>query len=148
MDANLVIYSAVTLVLLYGLALKLAPVLPVPDTACQVGYVYDGDTVEMLCGAQELTARLVGFDTPETKEPRCPEEYALGKQATERLRGLVKQGRVTLFRQGYDKYGRALVRMAINGRDVAETLVGEGLAVPYRGGRRIDWCARIGGADG
>ncbi len=148
MDANLIIMSAVTLVGLYALADWLAPVRPEPDRACRVGYVYDGDTVEMLCGTEKRTARLMGFDTPETKGARCPEERALGKQATERLRVLVSQGQVALFRHGYDKYGRDLVRLEIDGRDVAAQMVEEGLAVAYRGGRRIDWCARIGGGDG
>ena len=149
MDANVIIYSAVTLVGLYALADWLAPVLPEPDTACRVGYVYDGDTVEMLCGGEKLTARLVGYDTPETRGARCPEELALGKRATARLRELVGQGQqVALFRLGYGKYGRDLVRMEIDGRDVAGQMVEEGLAVSYRGGSRIDWCARIGGGDG
>ena len=42
-----------------------------------------------------------------------------------------------------DRYGRRLVRLSLDGRDVGAVLISEGLAVPYRGGRRIDWCARL-----
>jgi len=34
--------------------------------------------------------------------------------------------------------------LRLDGRDVGATLIAEGLAVPYRGGARIDWCARLG----
>ena len=150
MKPELFLYAALTLALLYILAGLFDP-QPSPDrrqTACRVGYVYDGDTVEMRCGGDTSTARLVGFDTPETKDPGCGAERALGRQATLRLRELVANGEVALFPQGYDKYGRDLVRMEINGRDIAAQLVEEGLAVPYRGGTRINWCARLTSGEG
>ena len=110
---------------------------------CSVSYVYDGDTVALTCDGQERTARLVGFDTPETKSPGCAAEAALGAQATTRLRALVAAGRVTLDGQGSDKYGRLLVRMTVGGQDVADTLIDEGLAVAYDGGTRLNWCRRL-----
>lgn len=112
---------------------------------CRVSYVYDGDTVALDCGTgRELTARLVGLDTPETKEPGCDAELALGKRATLRLRALVDQGPVRLSRVGVDKYRRPLMRMWIGPSEVAEVMVQEGLAVAYRGGARIDWCQKLG----
>ncbi len=117
-------------------------------TECRVGYVYDGDTVEMICGARDYAARIIGLDAPETKEPRCAAEQAAGKRATERLRQLVRQGPVSLRRQGYDRYGRPLIRMWVGGEDVASVLVGEGLAARYRGGQRPDWCARLSAVGG
>lgn len=115
---------------------------------CRVSYVYDGDTVAIECGAEEVTARVMGLDTPETKGPRCAEEAALGQRATKRLRALVQLGDVRLSEHGNDKYGRRLVRLLVDGRDVAETMVAEGLAVRYRGGTRPDWCARIAAEGG
>jgi micrococcal nuclease len=35
------------------------------------------------------------------------------------------------------------VQLSLDGRDVGRVLIAEGLAVPYSGGRRIDWCARL-----
>jgi endonuclease YncB( thermonuclease family) len=48
--------------------------------------------------------------------------------------------------EGRDKYGRLLVAMYVDGADVGETLIAEGLAVSYRGGQRINWCAKLGAA--
>lgn len=116
-----------------------------PD--CRVDYVYDGDTIAMSCnGRPEVTARLQGFDTPETKEPGCDAELAHGALATDRLRVLVKSGEVTIRRVGRDKYNRPLIRLDVDGEDVGDILIREGLAVAYRGGARIDWCARLEGA--
>ncbi len=114
---------------------------------CEVGYVYDGDTVALRCGGKEQTARLVGFDTPETKQPRCEAERALGDKATLRLRGLLANGEASYRTQGHDKYGRELIVLKVDGIGVADTLIKEGLAVAYTGGSRISWCAKLG-ADG
>lgn len=115
---------------------------------CKIGYVYDGDTVEMICDERSYAARLVGLDTPETKDPRCDAERAAGKRATERLRALVATGAVAYDRKGVDRYKRPLIVLRVDGVDVAETLVSEGLAVAYRGGARPDWCARLKEARG
>ncbi|MFK7938939.1 MAG: thermonuclease family protein [Roseovarius sp.] len=140
------VYVLLTVVALYQIAQWLAPYNALAEQGCILGYVYDGDTVELKCGAERLTARLQGFDTAETKDPRCAEELAHGALATDRLRALVKQGEVTFSQRGYDKYNRVLIRLSVDGVDVGETLVREGLAVPYTGGKRIDWCARLEGA--
>ncbi len=138
-DPTLWAYILLTLLVLWAVADRFAPYRgQVAD--CRLGYVYDGDTVEMLCGAEKLTARLVGFDTPETKDPQCPEELALGKRATDRLRVLVRSGPVELYRLGHDKYGRDLVTLTVAGQDVGNVLVAEGLAHAYHGGARGGWC--------
>ncbi|PIE14501.1 MAG: nuclease [Rhodobacterales bacterium] len=115
------------------------------EAGCSVGYVYDGDTVELICDGAARTARIVGLDTPETRDARCAAERRHGRAATERLRALIKArgAAVDIWRRGHDKYGRVLIRLHVDGTDVAETLIGEGGAVPYRGGARIDWCARL-----
>jgi endonuclease YncB( thermonuclease family) len=56
--------------------------------------VLDGDTIRI---AGE-TFRLVGFDTPETYQARCPSESELGNRATFRLRQLVAVGDLDLER--------------------------------------------------
>lgn len=113
------------------------------EASCRITYVYDGDTVELTCAGEEETARVVGLDTPETKEPGCAEEAAHGKRATLRLRELVAQGPVELTLGAFDKYGRRLLTIYVDGDDVADTLVDEGLAVAYRGGQRPNWCRRL-----
>lgn len=140
---HLVVYCGLTLLGLYGAANYMDPRFDLSDDGCRVSYVYDGDTVELSCGGETLRARIVGLDTPETRDAKCAAEKALGDRATDRLRVLITTGPVTLKSQGYDKYGRVLAQMAVNGRDVADTLIDEGYAVAYRGGSRINWCAKL-----
>ncbi|MFW5641616.1 MAG: thermonuclease family protein [Roseicyclus sp.] len=113
--------------------------------ACRVTSVVDGDTVDMTCAATgPFRARLTGFDTPETFRPGCAAEARAARQATQRLRALVAQAQTVDARLGgTDRFGRRLVGLSLDGRDVGAVLIAEGLAVPYRGGRRIDWCAHL-----
>ncbi len=99
--------------------------------------VVDGDTLWI--GGQNV--RIADIDAPETHEPRCPAEQALGDRATRRLHALVNGGAVTQSSIGRDRdqYGRELRIVAVDGVGVGETLVGEGLARWYAGGRR-SWC--------
>lgn len=113
--------------------------------SCRVTYVIDGDTVDMSCpGMGAFRARLTGYDTPEAVEPGCAAEAQAARQATARLRSLVAEAQsVQPGFGGTDRYGRRLVRLSLDGRDVGAVLIAEGLAVPYSGGRRIDWCDRL-----
>ncbi|NEI64969.1 thermonuclease family protein [Rhizobium leguminosarum] len=101
--------------------------------------VTDGDTIRMRDGTP---VRLVGYNTPEKFEPRCSREAALGNQASERLRQLVAAGKSTVTRiacsckpgtEGTSKcnYGRSCGYLRVDGRDVGQTLISEGLAVPF-----------------
>ena len=116
-----------------------------PHLGCAVLLVVDGDTVKLLCPGEGIRrARLLGFDTPEITDPGCAAERRLGLRAKARLTALVAAAtRLDTHFQGNDRYGRALVQLRLDGRDVAATLIGEGLAVPYSGGRRISWCERL-----
>lgn len=116
------------------------------STPCAVARVVDGDTVILDClGAGQFRARLMGFDTPETYRPRCNREALLGQAATRRLRALLDTpAGFSVELGGWDRYERRLITIAINGRDVGETLIAEGLALPYQRGRRPDWCAHLG----
>lgn len=102
--------------------------------------VVDGDTIER-AGANY---RLVGYDTPETHHAKCDEERALGEAAARRLEELIASGSIRIVSESKrrDKYGRGLARLLINGRDVGEILISEGLARPYDGRtRRTLWCS-------
>jgi endonuclease YncB( thermonuclease family) len=100
--------------------------------------VVDGDTIWL--DGQNI--RIADIDAPETHEPRCAEEQALGDRATGRLHELVNSGTVTLtpIDRDADGYGRKLRIVNVDGTSVGATLVGEGLARWYAGGRR-SWCA-------
>ena len=124
---------------------------PNPATAsvgappCAVVRVIDGDTVDLDClGEGRFRARLTGFDTPETHRPGCAEEALAGQAATRRLRALVAaSGQIDAQLGRWDRYDRRLVQLSVDGRDVGARLIAEGLALPYGGGRRPDWCARL-----
>lgn len=110
-------------------------------SSCHVGGGYncvvDGDTI-WLKGEK---VRIADIDTPETHDPRCASEKELGDRATQRLRQLLNGGAVTLqpIDRDEDKYGRKLRIVLVDGTSVGDTLVGEGLARWYEGGRR-PWC--------
>ncbi|WP_009996755.1 thermonuclease family protein [Rhizobium sp. Kim5] len=105
--------------------------------------ITDGDTIRMSDGTP---VRLVGFNTPETHDPQCSREAALGNQATERLKQLVATGKPTVTKiacsckpgtEGTDKcnYARSCGILKVDGRDVGQTLISEGLAVSFICGR-------------
>jgi endonuclease YncB( thermonuclease family) len=104
----------------------------------QQNCVIDGDTIRY-AGTK---IRLEDIDTPETHEPRCASEAALGRRATRRLLELVNAGPFQLVRTGgrdEDRYGRKLRTITRNGRSVGDVLIAEGLARPWDGARR-SWC--------
>ena len=100
--------------------------------------VVDGDTVTF----RGQSIRLVGFDTPETYRAQCASERRLGDAATDRLRELLAgaSSAQLAYLPHPDRYGRDLARLMLDGRDVADTMVSEGLARRYTGGQRRPWC--------
>ncbi|MCI5040724.1 thermonuclease family protein [Cognatishimia sp. D5M38] len=101
-------------------------------------YLVDGDTAKY----RGENYRLVGYDTPETWKPKCGFEKALGEAATERARELVNDARAIdlIVLPGKDKYGRGLARILIQGQDLGDILISEGLARRYVSGKRRSWC--------
>lgn len=100
--------------------------------------VYDGDTIRL--GQERI--RIVGLDTPEIgHRAECESEALAAEQAKQALIGEIARGNVALHRQGTDRYGRTLARVTVDGRDVADTLIAQGHARPYAGGRRESWCS-------
>lgn len=98
--------------------------------------VIDGDSVVLTAWGN---ARLDGIDAPELRG-HCAAERELARDARDRLAELLGAGTVQVRWEGTEKYGRPLVRLTVDGRDVAETLIAEGLGRPYAGGRRESWC--------
>lgn len=105
------------------------------DTDC----VIDGDTIRM--NGDKI--RLVGFNTPEISKPACAAEAAKGEKAKLRLLELLNSGDLSFAAtadQDRDRYGRLLRQVTVGGDDVADTLISEGLAEPYQGGQKRNWC--------
>lgn len=107
--------------------------------------IIDGDTVDIR--GLPANVRLVGFNAPETWRPSCAAERQVGERATARLSQLVRYAASIEFErvacscrpgtEGTDQcnFGRLCGSLVVDGQDVGRTLIGEGLAVPYRCGR-------------
>lgn len=138
-DPNLVAYVGLTLLGLVAVAEWLDPSPPL-GADCRVGYVYDGDSVELICGQKVTTARLIGLDTPEL-EARCEAEKSAALAARRALAAMVAgAAKVAVEIQGHDKYGRDLVRLWLDDRDAADQMIEAGHARIYTGGQRESWC--------
>ena len=102
--------------------------------------VIDGDTFEF----RGETVRIADVDTPE-KAPRarCESEAALAEAATRSLRAMVSRASTIELRvltsRPRDRYGRLLAEVSLDGVDVGDALVAQGVARPWRG-RREPWC--------
>ncbi len=109
---------------------------------CRIIRVVDGDTVSLICPEDGMVgARILGFDTPEKYAPKCLEEFVAAERASWHLRALIqKADRLEVSHQGTDQYGRALVRLELDGVDVARTMIRDGHARQYGGGLRGSWC--------
>jgi endonuclease YncB( thermonuclease family) len=109
-------------------------------------YIYDGDNLRVQSTTPRQTYRLVGLNAPEIRAA-CPQERALAIRARDRLRQLTKLPTAHLQEvlcYG-SNFGRRCAVITVNGKNVADTLVGEGLAEPYWCGssgcpKRKDWC--------
>lgn len=101
----------------------------------------DGDTIRQ----GDQTIRIMGLDTPETYAPKCESERQLGYRAAGRLQHLLNARKVTIYREGFDKYGRIVARVFVGQDEVSSILIAEGLARPYtcvnfRCPARKPWC--------
>ena len=109
---------------------------------CRVVRVIDGDTVTLWCPetGSERT-RLVGYDTPEKRDPGCLAEYMAAEKATWHLRRLLAgAGRMEVRRLGLDRYDRRLAVVTLDGTDLARLMVEGGHGRAYAGGVRQGWC--------
>lgn len=100
--------------------------------------VVDGDTLWI----DGVKLRAQGYDTPETTTNICggAQEVALGQAATRRFINILNTARIEISPVGRKgRYGRDLVVIYADGRDVGDILVGEGLARHYPHGQEF-WC--------
>ncbi len=125
-----------------ALASAVTPTIAGGFSACKWGggtnCVVDGDTIYL--NGEKI--RIAGIDAPETHDYGCPTELDRGERAASRLKSLLNSGgpvTLTSIDRDEDAYGRKLRNVAVGGADVGDTLIGEGLARAYGGGRR-SWC--------
>ncbi len=103
--------------------------------------VVDGDTVDVRVDLGfnvhfKVRVRLHGLNAPESRT-RNKEEKIRGLAAKERLEELCKDGRIVVKSHGVGKFGRCLGELkTLSGRNINKTLISEGHAVEYYGGKR------------
>lgn len=90
----------------------------------------DGDTIKIMYEGKETNVRYLLIDTPETNHPRLGKQ-PFGEEAKRRNQELMNSGKLEIefdIGQKYDKYGRLLAYIYIDGESVQEKLLAEGLA--------------------
>ena len=100
--------------------------------------VWDGDSIRLGTTRLSEAVRIFNIDAPEI-EGQCAYETDLALQSKIRLAELLKGQRIEILHQGTDRYGRTLAAIRVEGRDVGDILVSEGLARTWAG-RREPWC--------
>lgn len=113
---------------------------PVPLTHSANWRVIDGDTYQDMNTGERV--RLENIDTPETgPRARCAAERNLGNRATQQARSFITNARqLDVRRTGrIDRYDRVIAFIEVDGRDLGQMMIAEGLARPWRG-RREPWC--------
>jgi len=113
-------------------------------TYCAPLIATDGDTLKDSCGTRYRIASVNACEThAHEKDPRCDRAQAQHSKAD--LARRIAAGRVTiehfdanLCRAGFqaaDRYGRPVVRVIVNGRDVGADMISAGTARVWSCGR-------------
>ncbi|MFZ9858977.1 MAG: thermonuclease family protein [Roseiflexaceae bacterium] len=116
-------------------AITSATNIPAGSAKATVTRVVDGDTIRVNLDGNEITIRMIGLDTPETKDPRKPVQ-CFGQEASNRAIQLLNGATVYLEvdpTQGtYDAYQRLLSYVWLSdGRLFNQLMIDEGYAFEY-----------------
>jgi endonuclease YncB( thermonuclease family) len=110
--------------------------------------VYDGDTITvvfMIFGDYyRFSIRMDGYDSPEirSKNPDLVKKELEKKWANESknfLSGMIMDKIVLLKCKDFDKYGRILGTVELNGMDINGIMLSSGYCRSYEGGHKEDW---------
>lgn len=110
--------------------------------------VYDGDTITVALYVfgdyHKFSVRMDGYDTPEIKPKKgTPEEKAeekkWGVRARDFLADMVMNKIVTLNCKDYDKYGRILGEVLLDGKNINYIMIKDGYSRLYDGGHKDTW---------
>ncbi|MCT8877499.1 MULTISPECIES: thermonuclease family protein [Shewanella] len=113
-------------------------------TVKKVVSVYDGDTFRAILPneTKDQKIRVRGVDTPEIKG-QCSYEKDAALRARDFTKSLLMNAKVIqLSDVGEEKYHRVLAKVTIDGVDLANTLISEGLGRQWKG-RRESWCVPV-----
>ena len=115
----------------------------------KVKSIYDGDTItlkcirDFKCKNNGLKIRLKGVDTPELKG-KCQKEIKLARKAKQFTVDFVRNANIITLsydqNDKYDRYGRLLAYLSVEGSDLSRSLIDNKLGRKYNGGKRQGWC--------
>ena len=104
--------------------------------------VYDGDSCKAVFETfnkyYKWTLRLERLDTPELKTPSVLESQ-FGFEVRDVLRGMILNKVVKIKCGGFDKYGRLLAEIWLDGLSVNQYLIDNEYAFEYNGGTKEKW---------
>jgi len=130
------------------LILLLLPFYSNADEQIRIKRVIDADTILVSAPfmppplKKQMPMRLSNVDTPNIKRwANCGREAHLGEEAkkyVEQLIKLAKHQEVKIV--GYDKYGRWLGQIYLDGKSISDSLIEKNLARYYYGGKKQSWC--------
>jgi len=105
--------------------------------------VYDGDTFRVDIDSfppiigNNMSIRIYGIDTPEIRGTRTKELADRAKSVT---RSMLKKAKVIELRDmRRGKYFRIIADVWVDGKNLGQYLIDQGLAKPYFGGKRAKW---------
>jgi micrococcal nuclease len=109
-------------------------------------YVYDGDTVHIIFKmpngneCYKWVIRLIGIDTPEMKSKNANEKKK-ANEARDYLRGLILNKLIIVECLEFDKYGRLLGNLFLEGDSISlsQKMITAGFAKAYDGGHKDGW---------
>jgi len=112
----------------------------------EIRTIYDGDTFRANLAdmpdiiGERMSIRISGIDTPEMRG-KCPKEKDLARKAKKFTVQMLRNGTVIELRNtARGKYFRILADVDIDGVNLGKELIKNNLAVPYHGGKKINWC--------
>jgi micrococcal nuclease len=128
--------------------LILLPISSHSEERLKILKVIDADTILVSAPfmppplKKQMPMRLSNVDTPNVKRwANCGKEALLGDQAKQYVESLVKNSKIQEIKIiGYDKYGRWLGQIFLDGKSISDSLLEKQFAKPYYGGKKESWC--------
>jgi micrococcal nuclease len=99
--------------------------MPLNDLNGKVIGVSDGDTIKILVDKKQVTVRLEGIDSPESKQ-------SFGNRSKQALSDLIFGKNVVVKKVGEDRYNRVLGLVMLGDADINAKMIEDGWAWHYK----------------
>lgn len=126
----------------------LIPLTTIAEEKIRILRVIDADTILVSAPfmpeplKKQMPMRLSNVDTPNIKRwANCGREAMLGEEAKKYVEQLISNSKEQFVKiVGYDKYGRWLGQIYLDGKSISDSLLEKNFARPYYGGKKKSWC--------